>query len=56
MLKYPIDFYDKNSALRTGIIDSESEEKDGVWVMYQGSRIFVQNENIRKEENIVSTP
>lgn len=47
MESYSIDFYDKNSALRTGTTDDESKKEEGIYVLYNGKRIFVKNENIR---------
>ena len=47
LVKYPIDFYDKNNALRTGMTDDESKNEEGIYVLYNGERIFVKNENIR---------
>ena len=47
MDRYSIDFYDKNSALRTGMTDDESKKEEGIYVLYNGERIFVKNENIR---------
>lgn len=41
MEKYPVSFYDKNGALRTGLTSDEMRSKNGVWIEYQGERIFV---------------
>ncbi|OVE79283.1 hypothetical protein BVY01_02895 [bacterium I07] len=53
MGKFIISWFDKNGALRTGLTDPEDFTKEGVWINYQGKRIFVKRERLRKVEQNV---
>ena len=46
---YPISFYDRNDALRTGLTRDEEWSESGVWIEYQGERIFIEIDRIRNE-------
>lgn len=46
-----IDFYDKEGAIRTGLVDDDSWRKNGVYVNLHGDRVFVRAEKVKRTYN-----